>query len=413
MPEQASVSADAASPVRRRRVFYIPGYDPFPPRRYRELYRREGQVQARLSGYRLQVLPRAGAGYGWHVATQIDAQRTEAEVEVLVWADLVRASMTRGVIGTYVLLVRTFWIYLSTGAMGRLFRLRRGPVITAMYPVAVLVGQLLLAGAAGGAIWRLGGVFLPPGWSWTGIAGGGVAGWALLVWFRRIDRRLYAQYLLHDYGFTAQHRGRTPPALDARLDAFAAGIGRALASDVDEVLVVGHSSGAHLGVEALARVLRSGAARAGGPALAFLTLGQAIPMQSFLPGANRLRADLHLLAGSDRLTWVDVSAPGDGCCYALCDPVAVSGAAPEGKRWPLVISAAFSQSLRPETWRRLRWRFFRLHFQYLCAFDGPSHYDYFRITAGPERLAVRYASRAPSASRKETVLSPHTGRTVA
>jgi len=31
-----------ADRVRRRRVFYIPGYDPIHPRRYRELYRKEG-----------------------------------------------------------------------------------------------------------------------------------------------------------------------------------------------------------------------------------------------------------------------------------------------------------------------------------------------------------------------------------
>ncbi|MFI4897201.1 MAG: hypothetical protein ACIARR_05185, partial [Phycisphaerales bacterium JB059] len=42
-------------------------------------------------------------------------------------------------------------------------------------------------------------------------------------------------------------------------------------------------------------------------------------------------------------------------------PVAVSGVAPEsGKRWPLVISAAFTQTLSPERWKELRWRFFRL-----------------------------------------------------
>lgn len=34
--------------VRRRRVFYIPGYDPFHPRRYRELYRRQGALQAEI-----------------------------------------------------------------------------------------------------------------------------------------------------------------------------------------------------------------------------------------------------------------------------------------------------------------------------------------------------------------------------
>jgi len=77
----------------------------------------------------------------------------------------------------------------------------------------------------------------------------------------------------------------------------------------------------------------------------------------------------------------------------------VSGVAPEDKRWPLVFSAAFTQSLTPARWKALRWRFFRLHFQYLCAFDAPKDYDYFQITAGPHSLAERYAGRPASRSR--------------
>jgi hypothetical protein len=51
----------------RRHVLYIPGYDPFPPRRYRELYRKEGGEQAAISGYELTVRGRQGEAYGWHV----------------------------------------------------------------------------------------------------------------------------------------------------------------------------------------------------------------------------------------------------------------------------------------------------------------------------------------------------------
>ena len=131
-------------------------------------------------------------------------------------------------------------------------------------------------------------------------------------------------------------------------------------------------------------------------------------MVSFLPGAWRLRADLACLGTRTELFWLDVSAPGDGCAFALCDPVAVSGVAPDGKRWPLVISAAFTQTLSPARWRVLRWRFFRLHFQYLCAFDRPNDYDYFRITAGPKTLGARFAGRKPSKSRIERPASRHT-----
>jgi hypothetical protein len=130
-------------------------------------------------------------------------------------------------------------------------------------------------------------------------------------------------------------------------------------------------------------------------------------MVSFLPEAKRLRADLAFLSTRDEVTWVDVTAPGDGCAFALCDPVAVSGVAPEGKRWPLVISCAFTQTFSPERWRKMRFRWFRLHFQYMCAFDRPGDYDYFRITAGPLTLRARYAGRAPSKSRIERALSGH------
>ncbi len=190
--------------------------------------------------------------------------------------------------------------------------------------------------------------------------------------------------------------------------AFRGSIRAAMADDFDEVLVVGHSSGAHLAVSVLSDMIRAGLPD-NGPELSFLSLGQVVPMVSFLPKAGRLRGDLHFLSASDALTWVDVTAPGDGCAFALCDPVAVTGVAPENKRWPLVMSAAFTQTLSPARWKELRWKFFRLHFQYLCAFDRPGDYDYFQITAGPQTLAARYAGRKPSGSRIETPLSGYRG----
>ena len=224
-------------------------------------------------------------------------------------------------------------------------------------------------------------------------------GWYVLKWFKKKDGKFFAYYLMHDYAFGAATRGAYPPELETRIDAFGDEIARALTSDVDEVLVVGHSSGAHLAVSILADLIRAGRVPRNGPALGFLTLGQVVPMVSFLRDAHRLRADLRYLSLRDELCWVDVTAPGDGCAFALCDPVAVSGVAPKGKRWPLVFSAAFTQSLSPARWRALRWRFFRLHFQYLCAFDMPKDYDYFQITAGPHSLSERYAGRPASRSR--------------
>lgn len=391
--------------VKRRRVFYIPGYDPIHPRRYRELYRKEGAVQADISGYEIALSPKTGEGaFGWRVNGIIDGQAVVSEIDVLVWSDIVRSSMDQGIWATYRQLARTAYCYIATGALWRLMKLRKGPVIAALYPVFFLLFQLILALLAAYGLWQLITQVLP--W-WAGFAGFAVVP-ALLNWFKKRDNRFFAYYLMHDYAYSASTRGANPPKLEARMAEFAAEIAEGLGSDVDEVLVIGHSSGAHLAVSVVSDLIRSGKVSPDGPVLSLLTLGQVVPMVSFLPDAHRLRADLRYLC-REEICWVDVTAPGDGCAFALCDPVAVSGVAPDaGKRWPLVLSAAFTQTLSTARWKELRWRFFRLHFQYLCAFDRPGTYDYFKITAGPQTLAARFEARKPSASRIETPVNKYT-----
>ena len=399
------MTQDTTKTVAKRRVFYIPGFDPIHPRRYRELFRSEGTAQAKISGYQIALKRKSTGGpFGWQAEATIDGAQVQAEVEVLVWSDIVRTSMDQGILATYVQLLRTCWAYLASGAFFRLMRLRKGPAIAALYPILMLLAQLGLALLTG----RVAGVMF----SLTGVPGIGLLGlvftWYTLWWFRKMDGRLFAYYLMHDYAFSARYGGANPPELDARLAEFRATIAQALRDDVDEVLVVGHSSGAHLAVSVLADLIRAGEAPKGGPALSFLSLGQVVPMMSFLPKADVLRRDLNYLSTRDEITWVDITAPGDGCAFALCDPVAVSGVAPEDKRWPLVISAAFTQTLSAERWKALRWRFFRLHFQYLCAFDQPGDYDYFQITVGPQALGARFDGRAPSNSRIEQARSGYT-----
>ncbi len=396
--------------VARRRVFYIPGYDPFHPRRYRELYRKEAAAQAAISGYDITLSPkRRDEAYGWHVTGRIEGGVTEADVEVLIWSDIVRGSMAQGVLATYGQLVRTAWAYIGSGVIFRVMRLRKGPTIAALYPIVVLLAELAVAGAATWLAatilgWLLALAGMPSILGWVGGFG---LGWIVLDRFRALDSRIYAYYLMHDYAFTAGAGGAYPEALETRLAAFADRIAVALGEGWDEVLVVGHSSGAHLAVSVLADLIRAGRVPDDGPALGLLSLGHVVPMAAFLPKAQRLRGDLAYLSARDELVWIDVTAPGDGCAFALCDPVSVTGVAPADKRWPLVISAAFTHTLSPERWQELRRRYFRLHFQYLCAFDRPGDYDYFRITAGPLTLAARFHGRAPSRSRIERVENQH------
>lgn len=396
--------SDAPSLVKRRKVFFIPGFDPLGARRYRELYRTHAGKQAQISGYEIDVAGRPGRqNYGWDVAFRDGEAAVETELEFLQWSDLVKAAMKVSILRSYRQLGRTLWLYLASGAYWRLVRLRYVPMMIATYPavaltvfglLAVLVGVLVSAGAeAAGA----------PGWFGTLL--GVIAGALLLVWIRRRDAKTYAFYLMSDYAYSAQAKGRMPEDLAVRVAAFGERLDAALKGDFDEVLIVGHSSGAHIAVHLAARA----GAVPQGVSLSLLTLGQVIPMVSFLPTASDLRGDLHRAAKRKDLFWADVSAPADGACFALSNPVAVSGVDPEEdeKCGPIVISAKFSRTLSERQQKELRWRYFRRHVQYLRSFEQPEDYDYFAITAGPQTLRARYGERSSSASTIWTPLSPY------
>lgn len=275
--------------------------------------------------------------------------------------------MDQNISRTYLLLVRTAWEYLGSGALRGLMKLRIGPILAALYPVAMILLQLLVVFLLGLSAFYLGNLCV----HWvTGTAAGLAVFCAILWWFERKDVQLFAYYLMHDYGYSAKYQGQNPPELETRMALFTDRIAEALQSDVDEVLIVDYSSGAHLAVSILADLICQGRVSEGGPHLSLLTLGHVIPMISFLRKSDRLRADINFLCQTDVLAWVDVSAPGDGATFAPCDPIAVSGVAPEsGHHLPLVLSAAFTQTLSEAKLKELGRRFFRLHFQYLCAFD--------------------------------------------
>ena len=383
-----------AGSVQKRRVFYIPGFDPVPARKYRELYRVESANQAKISGYKItQHANPLSSGFGWATTAVIDGQTTETTFEVLEWADIVKSTMSSGVWATYLSLFRTAWIYISSGALFDILRLRKGPVIAALYPVGLLVLQLLIALSAAYFIGTLASIIHPLA-SLLGL----VVIYPILKFFKALDGKLYAYYLMQDYAHAACHWGEYTPELSQRLDDFTGRIAATVEEEWDEILIVGHSSGAHLATSVISRLTKAGYPI---EKMSFLTLGQVFPMVSFLPKAHELRQDMRDVSSSD-IFWLDVSAPGDGCTFALCDPVRVNAIEAPNQKGPLILSAAFSQTLKPETWKALRWRFFRLHFQYLHAFDNPSLYDYFSITAGPKTLAERFHDQRPSASKITT-----------
>ena len=193
-----------------------------------------------------------------------------------------------------------------------------------------------------------------------------------------------------------QGRGQTP-TLDARLDAHAKRLAALLTQGgVDEVLVVGHSSGAMMACIVWARALAllpPDHGPSAGMQWSLLTLGHCSQLLSEQPEAQTYRAELSRLAADTRLTWVDVTSPVDGCCMALVAPTEFGvrhGPMPEPG--PKLINPRFIQLFEPERYRILRRDKFRCHFQYILAGDRPGEWDYIAVSAGPLALAQRFRS---------------------
>ena len=280
-------------------------------RRYRELYHKEAKRQAALAGHQIsQLLPDPALGADWGVDSVFEGQRTFAAFIVLGWSDLVKHAMSAGILRTYVALFQTLWIYLYSRAFFDLIQMRKGPVIAALYPVVMLLSQLFIA------LFTAWLVSLNFSSFWLSVPFASVIFIAILRGFKALDRIFFAYYLMQDFAFSAQLRGAYPAPLQQRINAFSARIEKALKENWDEILVVGHSSGAHIAISALAQIERSAAFDQAPATVGFLSLGQVIPMVAFLPNAGQLRRDLYDISRSTAIYWVDITAPGDGCFFS-------------------------------------------------------------------------------------------------
>lgn len=435
--------AAGAQAVRRRHVIYLAGFDPKGPAQYHGLYQREAALQAPVGGYRIEVGPRQreGAhGSAWDVrwragrqdpangreefagnaagevagqrARQADAAAAEtvtgdpgpAEVdtryESLRWDDLVRQHWPVGRWAALRLTVRNSWELTRNGCFWRFLHISWPAVLALALPGLLLLGVgvavlLLLAAVVGLTIHGHGVV------AGIGTLAVGAALYRGTLW---AQDKMYMGWLMRSTRVILHQARGELPELETRLDRFAERVVElSREPGVDELLVVGHSSGAMLAASVMARALRRDPMLASRtPAVALLTLGHCMPLLSCQPEADGFRSELRSLRYRGRLPWVDFTAPADGCCSALTDPTALhvtaSQVADESARGaaggPKLLSPRFNKLFSSARYAEVRRDKYRCHFQYLMATELAGDYDYFAITAGPLTLAERFERHA-------------------
>ena len=391
------------SQLKKRHVFYLSGFDPRGPAFYRRLYQSESAKQAAVNGMAISVGKSAKPSklsQAWTLQANIGDGTVETRYECLRWDDLIRKHWQRNELRIVLDFCRVFAMCVGNGMLWRFLTTAWPPFVAAVVPFLLIMAVLSLALGAGAlAVYALGAAGVSAALVWAGGLG---AFAAVMQLGRLMERRMNSYWLLRIYAFTEKQAVDKLPDLEERLDIFAQQlVAKAKAAQDDEILLVGHSTGSIMAISVLARALHIEPALASqGPRISLLTLGQCIPLLSFWPRAERFRCELASVFEARQIDWVDFTAPTDGACFALIDPVAATGithpknAEPNAEPRPKLLSTRYVTLFTPQTYAAMRRNWYRHHFQYLMAGEKAGDYDFFAITAGNQMLGERFRAKA-------------------
>jgi hypothetical protein len=374
--------------VSKRLLLHASGFDHYDAAAQYRRFVRETARFATTWDVTAQVSPLqqdGASGSRWTVTTGAPGWQVTTKFMLLDWSDIVRGELKRsagvklyGGLAALTDLIRTgtAWRYFTANWRYGMFFLV--PFLNVFLFAAVAIVAACYAGAATASVLS----------STTGsIAAAVAAGTAVLAALMRFPgERWRLGQALADWMFAREYMLGRRPDMIARLDDFAARIvACARRNDADEIVVSGHSLGATVAADALARAFaRDPALGRRGPKLSLLTVGAVIPKIALHPRGAWLREQVRRLATEPSLTWAEYQARDDFISFYKFDPVRLAPVEDlKGPEGVIIRRVQIYRMLSAPTWRRLRFNFLRLHYQFVMANEVRTAYDYFMLMCGP------------------------------
>jgi pimeloyl-ACP methyl ester carboxylesterase len=374
--------------ITRRRVIYVSGYDPQGAQGYYALFRSQLKRACALwhANFALGPLVIESAdiaswtvtmsGPNWQVFTRYDFLRCE---------DIIKTNTAAPIIGQISRAVRWMLDDLATGTTFRVFGANW------QFGMHHLVLQLLLLTwiatsiAAGTLTWYIARHRF--GMATTvSIAMSVAVFFAIFMALRPLADRWLVIRVNNHWPYLRKFGRGEATCFDRPIDIGAVRLRElAHANDSDEVVLIGHSGGAPLAQFMAARALELDPDLGRqGPRIVVLTIGSITPAVAFHPRALKMREIVRRLAVEPSISWIECQARKDALNFWGFDPVAGIGIQLGPERCnPLVWQVRFRDMLSPQFYRKLRWKLFRLHFQYIMANHMRAPYDFFMLIGSP------------------------------
>jgi hypothetical protein len=386
--------------VQKRHFFHTSGFDPYDPAaQYRRFVREAARFAATwLVTADVSALQQSAADDGhWRVMARAPGWQVDTSYELFDWSDIVRADLKRPAGRRLWDSAVTLCSLFASGTAWRYFAANWRYGMFFLVPFLDVILFAAVAIAAGGFVGRTVAAAIPPAalppifaavpGLVTGLL---VAALGFVLLMRWLGERWRINQGLADWIFAREYMLGRRPDVEARLDAFAARVAAcARRADVDEIVVAGHSLGATIAVDVLARAFaRDPALGRHGPKLCLLTIGATIPKLALHPKGEWLRRITRRLAAEPSLAWAEYQARDDIISFHKFDPVKLRRLKdvndPGG---PVIRRVQIHQMLSAPTLRRFRFDYMRLHYQFVMANEVRTAYDYFMLMCGPAPFA--------------------------
>jgi len=381
--------------ISRRSVFFFGGYDPKTPEAFfqrlgREIARfeRTWGVSASLSSIDVSS---NGEVARTTIRTVADDWVVETDFNFFVLDKIVLGDFARPLPLRLWKYVVTFLDYLATGTLFRLFRASWRFSFYLLYPAIMIVLFAAAACLAAGWLSRSG---LLPAKALLGPILGLALFFGLLA---TLGKRWPITHLMDLWSFSRDYlRGRRPDAEALLKRCGEAIVARVRQREFDEILLVGHSTGGALILDAAADALKADPTFTARDAkVCLLTLGSTALKIGLHPAGNAFRRKVQTLVDDGRLNWVEIQSLTDAINFYKTDPVSEMKLKPrtvgEGtaRPFPVVHQVRIRDMLDDATYKRIKRNFFRMHYQYVFGNTKRYFYDFFMICCGPLPLHVR------------------------
>ena len=385
------MSAEQNSLIAKRAVFFIGGYDPksadaFFNRQAREIGRFEmlwdvstKEVnRTQVDDDTTLVQYESGGttqGRKWQVCTDFHFMTLD-DIVLKRFADPLHKRLSR--------YMSTFFDYVGSGTVQKFIHHAWRFSLYFFYPFLMLLGAVVISFAT--AI-----LFAATGIAPTWLFGPLVFLLTLATCLKLGSNRYHVLHLMDLWSFSRDYLYGKQKRMDQKLDAFASLIARAGGKqEYDEIILIGHSTGGALILDATGRAFEQSQNFAEGRTKVYvLTVGSTALKIGLHPAADWFRKRLSNTFSSSGIQWIEYQCLSDVINFYKSDPAKLMGFGSEMRAEPLIDNVRIKRMVADPAYTRMRWHFFRIHYQFVFGNTLKYHYDYPAIVHGPSSLLDR------------------------